>query len=617
MQCSQTTFSGTIIAEIAIVAKFMNDYQEDFLNRLQRSEMQNTFSASFEHYQQQRSRLLSLTERLLTLAKTQHSPALFRELQLTRDLLSTYTLKILVAGELNAGKSTIINALLRTKILPAYPVPTTVLVTRVKQGAQPEALLHRRPSRDGRRLPPLRVTLAEIEPYLVFNEDDDQTDNFEEAEVLLPLPPIYDDIEFIDVIGPYDDDGYGEAIEHYIPSADVALYALRCDAPASQDEALYIDWISNIGEAALLILCNRFDLVEPRSQSRIRQNHLAYLGQLSGVDSLFFTNAKGALEGYLRGDTRQVAQSAMPQMEEALYAILDARGKQNLQSIIAELRSLLRLSQQILLLRIKFQQSTPQTREDSLAQLHHECEWIEKEQRRVDHTFNALRRRVAEETKSAAANFYRECSNTLDNLAQGFILQQPRTAWEIFSGDASERLAKQVITFLTHEMQNQLQAWISPNLAALLQDEIKSGGIGLTRDAPELIVQAVMRRVNRVWHPMILIKALIADARLNISLAPDLEQVRASVVNLFRRSLATSTDRLVETITGALEDELHQRQQALAHRLDLQFRCLHDVARTHVTEEQGQRESHASNVLPLLTALEDELAAIEQEVGNF
>jgi GTPase SAR1 family protein len=580
--------------------------------------MQNTFGESFEHYQQQRGRLLSLTERLLTLAKTLHSPALFRELQLTRDLLSTYTLKILVAGELNAGKSAIINALLRTKILPAYPVPTTALLTRVKQGAQSEALLHRRPSRDGRQPPPLKVTLAEIEPYLVFSEDYDQADDFEEAEVLLPLPPIYDDIEFIDVIGPYDDDGYDEAIEHYAPSAGVVLYALRCDAPASQDEALRIDWISNIGEAALLLLCNRFDLVEPRSQGRIRQNYLAYLSQLSGIDSLFFTNAKGALEGYLRGDTRQVAQSAMPQMEEALYAILAARGKQGLQSIIAELRSLLRLSQQILLLRVKFQQSASQTRGESLAQLHHECEWLEKEQQRADHTFNALRRRIAEETKSAAANFYHEHSSSLDDLAQGFIPQHPRTAWETFSGDAPERLAKQMITFLTHEIQNQLQAWITPALAALLQDEIKSGGIGLTRDAPELIVQAVMRRVNRVWHPVILIKALIKDVRLNISLTPDLdlEQVRASVVNLFRRALATSTDRLVEAITGALDDELRQRQQALTHRLDLQFRCLHDVARTHVAEEQEQRESNADYVLPLLTALENELAAIEHEVGS-
>lgn len=579
--------------------------------------MQNTFSASFAHYQQQRGHLQSLTERLLTLAETLHSPALLRELQLTRELLSSYTLKMLVAGELNAGKSTIINALLRTKILPAYPVPTTALVTRVKRGVQPEALLYRRPSRDGRQPLPLKVTLAELEPYLVFSGDDDQTDDFEEAEVLLPLPPIYDDIEFIDVIGPYDDDGYGEAIEQYVPSVDVVLYALRCDAPASQDEALYIDWISNIGEAPLLLLCNRFDLVEPRSQDRIRQNYLAYLSQLSGVDSMFFTNAKGALEGYLRGDTRQVAQSAMPQMEEALSAILAARGKQDLQSIIAELRSLLRLSQQILLLRMKFQQSASQTRGDALAQLHHECEWIEKEQQRADTTFNALRRRVAEEAKSAA-NFYRERSSSLDDLAQGFIHHQPRTAWETFSGDAPERLAKQTITFLTHEMQNQLQAWISLILASLLQDEIKSGGIALTRDAPELIMQAVMRRVNHVWHPAILIKALIEDVRLKISLEPDLdlEQVCASVVNLFRRALATSADRLVEAITGALDDELRQRQLALTHRLDLQFRCLHDVARTHVAGEQEQGESHAGKVLPLLTALEDELAAIEHEVGN-
>lgn len=338
--------------------------------------MNTTFSAPFEHYQQQRTRLISLTERLLILAEALHSPTFMSELQQTQGQLCANTLKILVAGECNAGKSTIINALLRTRILPAYPVPTTALVTRIKRGALPKALLHRHPSRDGRQQPPLSVALTEMEPYLVLDENNEPADGLEEAEVFLPLPPIYDGIEFIDVISPYDDDGYDETIENNGPSADIVLYTLRCDAPASKEEALRIDWIKNMGNAALLFLCNRFDLVEPRSQSRIRQRYLTYLSELSGADSLFFTNAKGALRGYLRDDMPQVAESAFPQMEEALYNALAARGKREMRPIISKLRALIRPPQEPFSLRTNFQhpESLPLliALEDELATIEHE-----------------------------------------------------------------------------------------------------------------------------------------------------------------------------------------------------------------------------------------------------
>lgn len=580
--------------------------------------MNNTFSALFEHYQQQRSRLNSLTERLLILAETLHSPALMRELRQARSQLYTNTLKILVAGACNAGKSTIVNALIWQRVLPTYPVPTTAMVTRIKKGVRPEALLHRHPSRDERQQPPLSIALTEMEPYLVFNENNEPADGFEEAEVFLPLPPIYEGIEFIDVISPYDDDGYDEAIENNGPSADIVLYVLRCDAPVSKEEALRIDWIKNMGNAALLFLCNRFDLVEPRSQSRIRQRHLAYLSQLSGADSIFFINAKGALYGYLRDETPQAGQSSFPQMEEALYNALAARGKQKMRSAISELRALLRLSQQIVLLTAKFQHSALQTRADSVVQLYRECEWMKNERQRMDNTFSMIRQRMAEEAASAASAFYREFAMKLDSLVQGYIPQQPCSTWETFGGDAPERLAKHLIAFLTEAIQAQFQTWITSILESLLQDELKASDIGLAQDTSACVTHAVLRRVNRAWHPSILIKRVIDDAQLKSCLEPgiDMAQIKTNIANLYRRVLNTSTDMLIEVITFTIDDELQQRQQALTHRLDLQFRCLRGLAHRGPEDERQQEQNNTATITSLLIALEHELTAIEHEDGD-
>lgn len=578
--------------------------------------MNDTFSTSLEHYQLRRGRLISLTERLLALLEALHIPTLWRELQHVRMQINLDTIKILVAGELNAGKSTIINALLKTKVLPAYPVPTTALVTHVKMGTQAKALLQRHPSSDGRQQPPLEVALSEMEPYLVFHENDEQTDDFVQADVFLPLPPIYDGIEFIDVIGPYDDDGYDEALEDHVPSADVVLYAPACDRLPSKEEVLRIDWIRNAGNASLLFLCNRFDLVDPRSQNRIKRRYLAYLSQRCGAGSIFFTNAKGALDGHLRGDMVLVAQSALPQVEEMLYNAIARRGKQKMQSTIATLHALIRLSQQVTLIRMKLRRPALQTREDSLAQLLREYKWIDEERQRWHAAFSKTRQRIGKEAKSAAIEFYCASSSALDSLVQGYIPQQPRSMWEEFSGDDPERLAKNMITFLTEATQNQFQTWIALTLESLLQRELNAISVELERDAPAQIARAVMRRINRIWHPTLLIKQIIEDARLNSCLEPriDLEQMRTNMANLYRRLLDESALRLIQAITNCIDDELCQRQQQLTHRLDLQLQCLSDIVPASLEEEQEY--CYTVEAMPLLLTLEHELAAIERALSD-
>lgn len=43
-----------------------------------------------------------------------------------------------------------------------------------------------------------------------FNENNEQTDDYVQADEFLSLPPMYEDIKRITVIGPDDDDAYDE-----------------------------------------------------------------------------------------------------------------------------------------------------------------------------------------------------------------------------------------------------------------------------------------------------------------------------------------------------------------------------------------------------------------------
>jgi Dynamin family len=576
--------------------------------------MNDTFSISLAHYQQQRSLLISLTEKLLVLVETLRNPTLLRELEHVRSQILSHTITVLVAGELNAGKSTIINALLQAKFLPAYPVPTTAALTQVKHGEPTKIVLHHHLSSDGTRPPPLEVALTEMEFHLMFDQHRRHTHNIEKVEVFLPLPPLYNNVEFIDLVSPYDDDGYEKSLMCSAPSADVILYATSCDTFPSKEDALTIDWIRSAGHNRLLFLCNRFDLVEPQSQTRVKRRYFTYLSQLTGHGSVFFTSAKLALDGYLRGDTRQVAQSNLPLLKDALESFIAERGSQKLQPMLAQLTNAIHLSLEAVSARKKLQHPVLQTRLDSRVTLLYKCKLLSEQRLHLNDELNVARQQIGKEVEVAAKNFYRECSYTLDSIMQHYVPQQAHSTWDAFSGDASERLAKSAITFLTETLREQFQAWVASTLEPLLQQAFNPIAEALAEDTVAQIVRSVENRVNFTWHATPLIKRVFEHASPNFQseLATNPPQMKTHLLQVYRHELAESTQLLVAAINDIIDGELYQRQQELDHLLDREFQCLSDVVRFIVEEEQAQ-ENATGHLLP---ALEENLYTIEQELND-
>jgi len=575
----------------------------------------DTPTTSLEDYQRLHSHLIVLTERLLSLVEGLRSPILPGEMKHLRNQIHTSTVTILVAGELNAGKSTIINALLKTKVLPAYPVPTTALVTSVKRGEQTKVVLHRHRASDDTPPSPLEVPLKEMERYLMFGPDREQSHNFERAEVFLPLPSITNGIEFIDVVSPYDDDWYENTLEQHVPSADVILYALACDSLPSKEEALRIDWMRNASHVRFFFLCNRLDLVEPERRTIVKQRLFTYLCQLNNVDesSIFFTSAKGALEGYLHGDTQQIAQSNMLQMREALNEAIVGCQKQKIQPIISQLKFALRLSLQVVAARKELQHPIPQTRLDSHTKLLHTCKRIEEERLWIDNLFTLIRSQVRRRVQSAALSFYDECIHTLENHVQDYVPASISSSWDAFRDNSSDRQTKDIITFLTETLHDRFHIWIASTLEPLLQERLEPIRAVLPQDTAVCIAQIMERRVNCLWHSTILITRIYEniDTSFLARQGSDLRQVKTQVVHAYRHELEQSTRQLIAAITNSIDSELGQRQQELVHLLDLELQCLRDVRHTSLEREYEENSDIAFDALPIL---EDELRSIDREL---
>src|SRR5258706_5466045 len=167
------------------------------------SRMENSPNTPLEELHNQRHTLILLCTRLSLVLEALNMPALYAEAHSLEQRIYAQSLKILVTGEQGRGKSTVINALLGHKLLPAYPIPTTALRCEIRSGRRSKAILHYRPSPDGSRKQPRIGTDAELEPLLMADSNQEDSADHEWLEILSPLPSLDSGIEFIDTVAPF------------------------------------------------------------------------------------------------------------------------------------------------------------------------------------------------------------------------------------------------------------------------------------------------------------------------------------------------------------------------------------------------------------------------------
>lgn len=122
---------------------------------------------------------------------------------------------LVVAGEYNAGKSSLVNALLGRHILPEGPTPTTAKVTKLRYADQPS------------------------EPRV---DDDGVLVRGEPVEVLASR------LQIVDTPGTNAIDRQHEALtKEFLPLCDIVLFVTSADRPFSESERLFLESIRTWG----------------------------------------------------------------------------------------------------------------------------------------------------------------------------------------------------------------------------------------------------------------------------------------------------------------------------------------------------------------------------------
>jgi len=189
---------------------------------------------------------------------------------------------VVISGEYNAGKSSLVNALLAQKVMAEGVTPTTDRVTIISYGD--EAKVIEESSSLARREYP-----AEILKDLAFVDTPGTNAIIKEHQ---------------------------ELTEHFIPRADLVLFVTSADRPFTESERQFLELIASWGKKVVIVI-NKMDIIESEQEKQkildfVKEHARATLGS---SPSIFGLKAKQAFKAKEENDIEKIKDSGIDKLE--------------------------------------------------------------------------------------------------------------------------------------------------------------------------------------------------------------------------------------------------------------------------------------------------------------
>lgn len=203
---------------------------------------------------------------------------------------------LVVLGEFNHGKSTVVNALLGEEVLPMGITPTTAVITHLVHGEEASARVQA--SRGGESRALEYTKLAEV-----IQESAEEGEEPEYVEISHPNSFLDDGLVLVDTPGVNDISRQKVEITYgYLPRADVILYVLDATQVLKKSEVTFIrDRLLRANRERILFVLGKVDALSAEEAREVEAYARQRLETLIGPVELFAFSARKALEAQKNG----------------------------------------------------------------------------------------------------------------------------------------------------------------------------------------------------------------------------------------------------------------------------------------------------------------------------
>ena len=190
-------------------------------------------------------------------------------LALLLDRMENGSFEIGLFGCVSSGKSSLLNHLLGTEVLPVGVTPVTAIPTRVLNGPTPRAVIEFAESK------PVVIEPARLAEFSTEQQNPGNTRHVARIQVELPSPRLSQGVTFVDTpgLGSLATSGAEETVA-YLPRCDLGLVLVDAASTLTHEDLATVQALCQSGARAM-VLGSKADLLRPIE----RQETLAYAQQ--------------------------------------------------------------------------------------------------------------------------------------------------------------------------------------------------------------------------------------------------------------------------------------------------------------------------------------------------
>lgn len=209
-------------------------------------------------------RLLSEIERIIAA----HGLVEFRgTLSMLLDRMESAAFEVGVFGRVSSGKSSLLNYILQTDVLPIGVTPVTAIPTRISHGPVAEAGI------EFAEAQPQIIPLSELSEFATEQKNPGNKKHVTRIFVKLPSERLREGVTFVDTpgLGSLAVAGAEETIA-YLPRCDLGIGLIDASAGLTQDDLIVVQALYQAGAGAM-VLISKADLFSPAD----REQMIAYV----------------------------------------------------------------------------------------------------------------------------------------------------------------------------------------------------------------------------------------------------------------------------------------------------------------------------------------------------